>query len=225
MPSTFSFGTFMPSKANSPVGRALQAELGLDGARACSPSSFFGSMMKAVMPLLPLAPVGVGVEQAGVADVRLRDPHLGAVDLPVVALVDARGSSCWRRRSRCSDSVMAKKPSCVPATQPGTYFFFCASVPNLATVSAGPRFCMLNGRRQDAETLAICSAISTDSMKPMPLPPSSSGKRAGEEAELAHLGDAIGAELVLRLLLLRASAQSPPRRIAGPCPGSVAALR
>ena len=62
------------------------------------------------------------------------------------------------------DSVMAKKPSCVPATQPGTYFFFCASLPNLATVSAGPRFCMLNGRRQEAEILAICSAIRTDSM-------------------------------------------------------------
>src|SRR5512134_3147859 len=72
-------------------------------------------------------------------------------------------------------SVMAKNPSCVPATQPGTYFFLCASVPNFVTVSAGPRFCMLNGTRQDAEILAICSAISTDSMKPMPLPPSSSG--------------------------------------------------
>src|SRR5476649_1524970 len=73
------------------------------------------------------------------------------------------------------DSVIAKNPICVPATQPGTYFFFCASLPNLVTVSAGPRFCMLNGRRQDADTLPICSAISTDSMKPMPLPPSSSG--------------------------------------------------
>ena len=72
-------------------------------------------------------------------------------------------------------SVMAKNPSCVPATQPGTYFFFCSGVPNLVTVSAGPRFCMLKGKRQEAETLAICSAISTDSMNPMPLPPSSSG--------------------------------------------------
>ena len=73
------------------------------------------------------------------------------------------------------DSVMAKKPSCVPATQPGTYFFLCASLPNLLAVSAGPRFCMLNGRRHEAETRAICSAISTDSMNPMPLPPSASG--------------------------------------------------
>src|SRR6185295_11630448 len=72
-------------------------------------------------------------------------------------------------------SVMAKNPSCVPATQPGTYFFLCASLPNFATVSAGPRFCILNGSRQDAETFAICSAISTDSVKPMPLPPSDSG--------------------------------------------------
>src|SRR5512141_797250 len=72
-------------------------------------------------------------------------------------------------------SVIAKKPSCVPATQPGTYFFFCAALPTLLTVSAGPRFCMLNGSRQDADTLPICSAISTDSMNPMPLPPSSSG--------------------------------------------------
>src|SRR3989304_3736370 len=72
-------------------------------------------------------------------------------------------------------SVMAKKPSCVPATQPGTYFFLCASLPNLLTVSAGPRFCMLNGSRHEADTLAICSAISTDSMNPMPLPPSASG--------------------------------------------------
>jgi len=57
------------------------------------------------------------------------------------------------------DSVIAKKPSCVPATQPPMYFSFCSGVPNFATVSAGPRFCMLNGRRHDAETLAICSAI------------------------------------------------------------------
>src|SRR3972149_826431 len=73
------------------------------------------------------------------------------------------------------DSVIAKNPSWVPATQPGTYFFFWASLPNLVTVSAGPRFCMLNGTRQDADTAAICSAISVDSMNPMPLPPSSSG--------------------------------------------------
>src|SRR3990167_8394908 len=73
-------------------------------------------------------------------------------------------------------SVMAKKPSCVPATHPGTYFFFCAALPNLVTVSAGPRFCMLNGSRQDAETLPICSAINTEATKPMPLPPSSSGR-------------------------------------------------
>src|SRR5476649_1086015 len=73
------------------------------------------------------------------------------------------------------DSVIAKNPSWVPATQPGTYFFFCASLPKWVTVSAGPRFCMLNGSRQDADTLPICSAISTDSTNPMPLPPSSSG--------------------------------------------------
>ena len=74
-----------------------------------------------------------------------------------------------------SGSVMPKNPIFVPATQPGMNFRFCASVPNLATVSAGPRFCMLNGSRQDAETLAICSAINTDSMKPNPAPPNSSG--------------------------------------------------
>ena len=54
-------------------------------------------------------------------------------------------------------------------------FCFCAWVPNFPTVSAGPRFCMLNGSRQDADTRAICSAISTDSMNPKPVPPSSSG--------------------------------------------------
>ena len=74
-----------------------------------------------------------------------------------------------------SGSVMAKNPICVPSTQPGMYFFFCSSVPNFATVTAGPRFCMLNGKRHDAETFAICSAIKTDSKKPIPLPPSSSG--------------------------------------------------
>ena len=72
-------------------------------------------------------------------------------------------------------SVIAKKPSCVPATQPGMYLRFCSAVPNFATVSEGPRFCMLNGSRHDAETLAISSAISTDSRQPIPLPPSSSG--------------------------------------------------
>src|SRR3970040_1587794 len=72
-------------------------------------------------------------------------------------------------------SVVTKKPSSVPATQPGTYFRFGASVPNLHMASAGPRFCMLKGSRHDADTLAICSAISTDSMNPMPLPPYSSG--------------------------------------------------
>src|SRR6266508_4040404 len=82
------------------------------------------------------------------------------------------------------DSVMAKKPSCVPATQPGTYFFFCASVPNFATVSDGPRFCMLKGSRQEAETLAICSAISTDSVNPMPLPPNDSGSAQEKKPRL-----------------------------------------
>jgi len=36
-------------------------------------------------------------------------------------------------------------------------------VPHLATDRGGPMFCILNGRRHDAETLAICSAIKTDS--------------------------------------------------------------
>ena len=74
-----------------------------------------------------------------------------------------------------SGSVIPKKPIWVPATHPGMNFCFCASVPNFATVSAGPRFCKLNGSRQDADTLAICSAIKTDSMNPKPVPPSSSG--------------------------------------------------
>ncbi len=74
-----------------------------------------------------------------------------------------------------SGSVIAKKPRWVPATHPGMYFCFCSTVPNLSTVSAGPRFCMLNGRRQDAETREICSASRTDSRNPIPLPPYSSG--------------------------------------------------
>ena len=53
-PSTFSFGTFMPSKANSPVGAHFRPSL-VSIARAVHPFQFFGSMMKAVMPLLPLA--------------------------------------------------------------------------------------------------------------------------------------------------------------------------
>jgi len=72
-------------------------------------------------------------------------------------------------------SVMAKKPSEWPETQPGMYFSFWAGVPKRARVSAGPRFCMLNGSRHEAETFAISSAIKTDSMNPMPLPPNSSG--------------------------------------------------
>ena len=61
---------------------------------------------------------------------------------------------------------------------------------------------MLNGRRQEAETLAICSAISTDSMNPMPLPPSSSGNAQEKKPSSPILATRSGAELVLALLLL-----------------------
>jgi long-chain acyl-CoA synthetase len=54
---------------------------------------------------------------------------------------------------------------------------FCALLPNWLTVTAGPMFCMLKGRRHDPLTLAICSEMMTDSRKPKPLPPYSWGEQ------------------------------------------------
>ena len=54
LPNTFSFGTFMPSNTNSPVGAHFRPSLVSIG-RALQPFIFFGSMMNAVMPLLPFS--------------------------------------------------------------------------------------------------------------------------------------------------------------------------
>src|SRR6185369_12864710 len=67
--------------------RTFQAQLGLDGA---SGTAFHVLRLddESRHALVALGPVGVGVEQHGIAEMGLRDPHLAAVDLPVVALVD-----------------------------------------------------------------------------------------------------------------------------------------
>ena len=99
-------------------------------------------------------------------------------------------------------SVMAKKPKVSALTQAGMKRFFCSSVPNLLTVTAGPMFCMLKGRRHEPLTLAICSARITDSKKAETVAAVLFGQRAAEEAELRHLLDQFGAELVVFLVLL-----------------------
>ncbi len=87
LPSTFSFGTCMPSKTNSPVGEQCRPSLVSIGARGAA-LHLLRLDDEGGHALVALGAVRVGVEQAGVADLRLRDPHLVAVHFVVVALVD-----------------------------------------------------------------------------------------------------------------------------------------
>ena len=196
LPSTFSFGTFMPSNTNSPVGRAFQAELGLDRARGAA-LHLLRLDDERGHALVALGPVGVGVEQPGVADVRLRDPHLVAVHLPVVALVDGMGLHAGHVRAGVG--LGHGEEAELRAGDPAGNVFLLLRLG--AELGHGERRAQVlhverqaPGRRHPGDLLGHqhrfheAHAAAAEFLR----------QGAGEEAELAHLGDAIGAKLVLR---------------------------
>ena len=181
-------------------GRAVQAELGLDGARGDA-LHLLRLDDEGGHALIAGRPVGTGVEQAGIAEVRLRDPHLVAVHLVVVALVD--GVRLHAGDVRAGVGLGHGEETELRAGDPAgdvllsllrrTGFGDGESRTKVLHVERQPP-----GRRNLGDLLGHqyrfheAHAAAAEGF----------GQRAGEEAELAHLGHAIGAELVFALLLL-----------------------
>ena len=190
----------MPSNTNSPVGRAVQAELGLDRARRAA-LHLLRLDNEGGHALVALGLVRIGVEQPGIADMRLRDPHLVAVNFVVVALVDSVGLHAGDVGAGVGLGHGEKSE--LRAGDPAGDVFLLLL--RRAEFGDGERRAEVlhverhpPGGRDLADLLGHqhrlheAHAAAAEFLR----------QRAGKEAELAHLGHAIGPELMLTLLLL-----------------------
>ena len=181
--------------------RAAQAELGLDAAG--------GTALHRLRlddegghAFVARRAVGVGVQEPGVADMRLRDPHLVAVDLVMVALVD-------RVRLHAGD------------VGAGVGLGHGEETELRAGDPAGDVFCLLLGGAELGDGQGGAEVLHVERQPPRGRhlgdllghqhrfhePHAAAAEllrqRAGEEAEGAHLGDAIGLELVFAFLVFQ----------------------
>ena len=76
---------------------------------------------------------------------------------------------------------------------------------------------MLNGKRQEADTCATCSAISADSRKPIPISFQFFRQYAGKKTQLAHCRHAFQFELMVSFFFFQGGGDL----IQGKTPGSV----
>ena len=167
----------------------------------------------------PVLAVGDREDDVEVRDARVRDPVLGAVDDPLVAVADGGRAHATAASEPASGSLSAKAGDHSPVAHFGSRRSLSSSEPKSA-IGSVPSSWIIRMSALDAHALAISSTAIWSMSVPVPVPPYCGVEGQREDVLLGEQLAHVPRVLARGVDLGRARARPSRRRSAGSCRGS-----